>query len=490
MYTRNRKRRRKLEILEIKKLILIVTCILILNTVSLLNPVCAVNINSANIISGGKCEDLLKYEGEERTIYYAKYIQDGIEYPAYCLEKTKQDIDVTKPYSVLINNNISDVMLWKIIINGYPYKTIEELGCKNKEEAFSATKEAIYCYIHGNNRYGYTGIGEAGERTIKAFYKIYNGADACEEVPISNKVNIVKHNDLFEVDSIEQSYLSKTYSIQAETAISNYKIELQKREKELPNGIKITDINNVEKVEFSQNEKFKILIPIKNLTHEGDFDIVVSTKIKSKPVLFGQAKNSLEQDYALTTEIYEDATGKTSEEYKANETKIKIITQDRESKKRLENVEFNIYDSNKNSIYSNLKTNANGEIEIKNFLPGKYYIQEVSTNEGYILNNNLFEFEISFKQILTITVNNLFKAIPEKEIEDKKENLETIEGKKEDTKEEANPDKEETKEEQKTEKEETKDTKEELKAEEKQKIKKVQEINNKFTERKLPVTGM
>ena len=73
------------------------------------NSVQAVNMNSATIISGGDCGSLLQYKGTECTIYYAKYIQDGVEYPAYCLEKTKQDVDVTAPYSVSINNNISSL---------------------------------------------------------------------------------------------------------------------------------------------------------------------------------------------------------------------------------------------------------------------------------------------------------------------------------------------------------------------------------------------
>lgn len=58
-------------------------------------------------------------------------------------------------------NLITDVKLWRLVVNGYPYKTIGELGCANKEEAFTATKHAIYSYIHGNNPNDYTAIGEA-----------------------------------------------------------------------------------------------------------------------------------------------------------------------------------------------------------------------------------------------------------------------------------------------------------------------------------------
>lgn len=221
------------------------------------------------------------------------------------------------------------------------------------------------------------------------------------------------------MDSIEPNYVSKTYRIQAGTTISNYNVELQRINKELPEGIKITDINNNTKTKFSPNEKFKVLIPIKNLINEGDFNIAIQTKINSKPVLYGQAQNSSYQDYALTAATYEDASGQTQDKYYKNETKVKIVKQDQETKERLENVEFNIYDSNKNLIYSNVKTNANGEIEIGNFLPGKYYIQETSAKDGYILNDKLIEFNISFNQILTLTVNNLFQITPKNDIEEK-----------------------------------------------------------------------
>lgn len=306
--------------------------------------------------------------------------------------------------------------MWRIIINGYPYKTIQELGCNNKEEAFSATKQAIYCYIHGNNPNDYSGIGEAGSRTVRAIKQILANSERCTETKISNNVNIIKEQEKFDVDNKEKTYVSKTYSVKAGTTISNYKVQLTKIQEELPEGIKITDINNNEKTEFAQNEKFKILIPIRNLTKENKFNIEIQTKINSKPILYGKAPNASYQDYALTAATYEDASGKTEDKFYKNETKVKIIKQDAETKERLENVEFNILDSNKKVIYSNLKTNSNGEIEVTNLIPGKYYIQEVSTKDGYELNNETFEFNVKLNEVFTITIDNSFKKEPEPKI--------------------------------------------------------------------------
>lgn len=359
---------------------------------------------------------MLIYKGIHVKTYYAYYSKDGKQYPAYCLDKTKQGVKDGLSYSVSVQDAISDVKLWRIIINGYPYKSIQELGCSNKEEAFSATKQAIYCYIHGNNPNDYSGIGEAGNRTVRALKQILNNAEKTTETQISNKINIMQEQKNFIIDNKEKNYVSKIYSIKAGTTISKYKVELSKIKEELPEGIKITDINNNNRNEFLQNEKFKILIPVKNLTKENNFNIEIKTQINTKPVLYGKAPDAGYQDYALTAATYEDTTGKTQDKYYKNETKIKIIKQDEKTKERLENVEFNILDSNKQIIYANLKTDENGEIEIKNIVPGKYYIQETSTKEGYLLNNELIEIDVKFNEELTITVNNSFEETPKHEV--------------------------------------------------------------------------
>jgi hypothetical protein len=385
----------------------------------LVNCVQATDINTANIISGGDCGSLLIYKGVVVKAYYAEYIQDGISYPAYCLDKTKQGVTNDLSYSVSVNEAITDVKLWRIITNGYPYKTIEELGCASKEEAFTATKQAIYCYIHGNNPQDYTPIGEAGNRTLNALNKILNDAENCQETQISNNIKINKEKEQFEVDENQTEYVSKTYSINAGTTITNYKITLDSTQNALPEGIKITDINNNQKDEFEQNEKFKILIPIKELTEDGKFNINIQTKINNKPVLYGKAENISYQDYALTAATYEDASGNTTDTYYKNETKIKIIKQDKETEERLENVEFKVLDKDKNVIYMNLKTDANGEIIINNLIPGKYFIQEINSKDGYVLNDDLLEIEVKYNQELIIKINNSLEEIPEVEIEQK-----------------------------------------------------------------------
>ena len=67
-------------------------------------------------------------------------------------------------------------------------------------------------------------------------------------------------------------------------------------------------------------------------------------------MLYGTAPDASYQDYALTAATYEDAKGISEDKFYKNETKVKIIKQDADTKERLTNVEFNSLDSNKNVI--------------------------------------------------------------------------------------------------------------------------------------------
>lgn len=395
--------------------ILLIATIFALNLLVFINSSQALSINSAYLYSIGDCGQLLKYKGSIVKVSYVQYIHDGVEYPAYCLDKRKPGAE-TQSYTVSVDKAINDVGLWRIIINGYPYKTIEELGVQTKEEAFTATKQAVYCYIHGNNPADYQGIGIAGERTLNAMNQILYNAQNSNETKISTTIQINKNNDEWKQDEIDKKYVSKTYSISADGTITSYSIALSKENGEDLGGIKLTNLQNEETNNFQANEKFKILIPIKILTEKGNFNISVETKIKTKPVLYGTAPNSSFQDYALSAATYEDGNGNTTDNYQKNETKIIIIKKDKDTGEKIENVEFELLDENKNVVYTGLKTDAEGKIEIGNVIPGKYYLRETKSVEGYEKYEELIEFELTLNEQITIEVNNTKKDEPEVEI--------------------------------------------------------------------------
>ncbi len=72
-------------------------------------------------------------------------------------------------YEVAFRDTLNDDGLWRIVVNGYPYRTPEQMGLNNADEAYiAATKQAIYRYLAGEDEtyYGGGGIGTAGSRYI------------------------------------------------------------------------------------------------------------------------------------------------------------------------------------------------------------------------------------------------------------------------------------------------------------------------------------
>lgn len=403
------------------KVTFIVLAIIVLNFLNFTNSVIASNLDIANVQAIGDCGSLLKYKGIIVKTTYIAYEDNGKLYPAYCMDKTKPGAEEGS-YTVSIDKAIQDVKLWKIITNGYPYKTIEELGVASKEEAFTATKHAIYSYIHGNQLSDYTPIGEAGQRTLNAMYKIINDANNSKEVQISNQVDIQRLQEYWEQDNVELHYVSKRYKVNANTRIDNYKVQVTDENGQIIDGIKITDENNNTKIEFNANEIFKILIPIKNMTEDKTIQIHIETKIETKPILYGKAPNSNLQDYALTADTYEDGTGDIKDNYSRNETKIIIEKQDKETKQKLQGVEFQLLDENKNVLYTNLQTGSDGRIKIENIIPGTYYIKETRTVSGYEIYEDLIEVNVNLNEEITVVVNNQKEEKPEIEkTVDKKE---------------------------------------------------------------------
>ena len=191
-----------------------IVSMLILSALGFINSVYATNINTANIYAVRDCGNLLTYKGTPVKVTYVEYINEGNHYPAYCMDKTKVGAE-TNSYNVSIEGAVNDVGLWRRIINGYPYKSIQELGVANAQEAFTATKQAIYCYIHGNNPSDYGAIGEAGQRTLNAMHTIINNAQNSKESKISSTIKINKNSDNWKQDENEKNYVSKVYSVSA-----------------------------------------------------------------------------------------------------------------------------------------------------------------------------------------------------------------------------------------------------------------------------------
>ena len=390
---------------------IIISILLMIIFISGFNNAFAFEIGAKELISLGECERLMTYNGVPIRTTYIVYEKDGAYYPAYCLDVNLPGAEQGS-YQVNGGEKIQDVNVWRAIINGYPYKSVAELGAANEQEAFTATKQAVYTMIHGRDVNSYGAVDtEAGRRTYQIYLNIVNAARSSSEIIQNNlQITIEKEQDEWQIDDNDSKCVSKTYHITSNVNVGNYEIFTQGL---VPNGTIITDKNNNIKNKFSIGEKFKILIPIQNLTQSESFTIEAKADLETKPVVYGRTTVPGTQDYALAGYMYEEIENNLTEDYFKNITKIVVIKKEYGTEKRLAGVKFNLLDSNKNILKENLESNENGEIMLENMLPGFYYLQEIQTLEQYNLYTDLIEINLDLNEEFQITVNNTVKTIEE-----------------------------------------------------------------------------
>lgn len=357
----------------------------------------------------GECPLYLMYKGNFKSVHYAAYEKNSQEFPAYCLNPEFGGVGSNgrEEYDVKINKRITNEKIWRVIINGYPYKSLKELGVETKEEAYTATQFAIYTVLDNRNIKDYTTDESlAGKRTLNAYLKIMEAAKKTGENMINN-IEILPDFDNWRIDENEIEYLSKTYLIKSNITNGFYNLKVTGDNVE---KLKITDEKGIEKTAFSLNEKFKILAPIETLSDDFKIELQVEVEANTYPIFYGESTIPETQNYALTGEKNEKVQKSYQDIIPKNNSKIKVIKQESENKKRLEGVKFNLLNVNKDFVIQNLVTNTNGEIIIENIVPGTYYLQEIETLEGYKLIEEPIEINIKFNDEKEIIVENSLKT--------------------------------------------------------------------------------
>ena len=379
---------------KVLKILLIVLLVIVANIGILVNTVQAVeNGEKITIYSKGYFNRVIRNNGIVIKTAHAVYQENGKEYPVYCLNRELHGVgEYIATYDVKDQGKIEDLGLWRVVINGYPYKSIEQLGVTNEEEAYIATKQSLYCYIYNTGTELYSAINEQGERVINAMNIILENAKNSNE-SFDNPNIEIEQSEKWNVDEIENKYVSKEYKIKSNKNISKITLNLESQ----PKGTKITNLD--------EDGKFKILIPIENLKESGKFKIKIQTELETKPIFLGEAPSNDLQNYLLTAYSYEDMDKEFEQEYEKNNTKIIIEKTDNDTNEVLKGAKFEILDEKQKSIRV-AETNNEGQVILDGLMPGIYYIKEVQAPNGYSIDSELKKVEIKLNQEISLTIKN------------------------------------------------------------------------------------
>lgn len=271
-------------------------------------------VNEVNLYSKGEMVSFA-YREMGVAIQFVVYEKDGIEYPAYCLEPNLIGVTEQQGIKAIVNKTLDNDKIWRIILNGYPFKTPSELNCYNEHEAFAATSIAVYDGIYDYDWSKFEAYNEQGKRVLTTAQRILEIAQKSEVVKPEGKVEIQCKSEKWEKDNIEEEYMSKYYEVTTNVESTEYTVKLE----EINNKeIKLVDEKNKEKYKFSKGERFKVLIPITEIesaTTDINFKICVTANLKTKPILYGETPNSIFQDYALAAGEWEFGESVLEEDY-------------------------------------------------------------------------------------------------------------------------------------------------------------------------------
>jgi len=363
------------------------------------------------------CDYNLQYWKEDHWTYayvdYVVYKDENLkEYPAYCLNETSHGVGTwegsLEGYNVQLSEIIKDDRIWRVITNGYPYKQPEEIGVENEQDAFVATKYAIYSIISDYTvRERYKGGTNRGEKIVDAIEKLVDIGKNGTQTRADTNISVKEIGD-FTINSSNPEYYQKEYKVTSSTSMEQYEIESIEG---LPENSKIVDINNNEKNIYESDENFKILIPKDKLINDFKINVKIRGKCTTYPVFYGKTMQEGYQNYAITAEKYEDVV---TEQILENNLYGYISCR----KVSLENnlwtghlegqgVQGAIYEirNENNEVIKTVTSDEEGNVLIDVKLPvGKYYIREVEGPEYFLVDSNIYEFEIIYNEHIEMEI--------------------------------------------------------------------------------------
>lgn len=319
------------------------------------------------------------YNGIKQVNYEYYCIKNEKEHSVYCINLGLNGAEnLANGYNVEANNNVEDETLQSIVLNCYPYKSIEELGVSSISKAKFASQFAIWTYTSNLDLNKLSAIGDENQDVVNAIKNIYN----------SGISNIGNYNVNLETNISEQKYIvldGKKY----------YKKDISINNKNNIKDIKIlTNDKNVKIIET--NNKYSIYIPVELVEDEYNVKLNMEIIAKENASLLGMTTISGYQDVVITLDDIFYTSISEELNFKSTKSEFLVIKKDKDTKKPLEGVGFRIKDENGNDI-GVFKTDAEGKIYLNLYNSNKIYVQEVETLKDYVIDRNNYELNLNNK---------------------------------------------------------------------------------------------
>lgn len=351
----------------------------------------------------GSCGRYLTYNDEEIQAKFVVYTgTDGVEYPAYCNEPSFQGVGSNGiTYGeYIVRSKVTDDRIWRIAVNGYPYKTPSQMGVNGEKEAFFVTKQALYRTLDDEPIDNYGSLNSEGENMIEAIQELYDIGLNGTEGYVEPELTITAESSETIVDERDPQYKSQTFNVEGNCEFDSYEVIFNLED--LPLGTKITTEDGIEKTTFDSDEKFKVMLPV-NENETTAFEVKVKANLKSMPVYQAEAYNIRLQAMLIAANEYEEVIEDVTIRTNKITTDIIIEKRDSVTNEGLGNATFEVSKVD-GQIVGTYVTDENGEVVVKVTESGYYKILETIPPEDYLLSENN-------EQIINVQFNTENKAV-------------------------------------------------------------------------------
>ena len=376
-------------------------------------------LGEVQIYNGGVEMSYLSINGRIRSQIYTYYSYDNgsgstREIPAYCVNPNTvgvpQTVGVGESIEYLADEKASDPKVVGIVANGYPTRSLAELGLENKYQGYYATKMALWCYLLSNwdiNNLkvnpNLTGVElQRAQKILAAAKDIYARGTAWNEM-LSPEVTCTPDRDTaYEVTIDGKQYKQQVFTFWSKTWVCDYSVNVAfSVPDDVPDGTRIVDMNNQDITTITTEGtgdgyagKFKILYPLESVQGKtGSVQLSFNTNVYKYAVFFaicqekdeyGELQNYVvDTDPTTTTQLsaYSNYSDGTTIEY---ETGLRIIKYETGTEIPISGALFEVIGPDGDSV-GTFVTNGDGRIEIPLKKSGNYTVVEREAPQHYMI---------------------------------------------------------------------------------------------------------
>ena len=376
-------------------------------------------LGEVQIYNGGVEMSYLSINGRIRSQIYTYYNYDNgsgstREIPAYCVTPNTlgvpQTVGVGESIEYLADEKASDPKVVGIVANGYPTRSLAELGLENKYQGYYATKMALWCYLLSNwdiNNLkvnpNLTGVElQRAQKILAAAKDIYARGTAWNEM-LSPEVTCTPDRDTaYEVTIDGKQYKQQVFTFWSKTWVCDYSVNVAfSVPDDVPDGTRIVDMNNQDITTITTEGtgdgyagKFKILYPLESVQGKtGSVQLSFNTNVYKYAVFFaicqekdeyGELQNYVvDTDPTTTTQLsaYSNYSDGTTIEY---ETGLRIIKYETGTEIPISGALFEVIGPDGDSV-GTFVTNGDGRIEIPLKKSGNYTVVEREAPQHYMI---------------------------------------------------------------------------------------------------------